>query len=85
MYSNERKFGNFKKNHNWRDEAINLRKAVSQTDKSVADPGAWRPGDPGPPLSLLKLVKKKDGHCTGPQFSRLIAPPPSDKFLDPLL
>ena len=34
----------------------------------------------GPPLPLLKLVKKKDGHCATPQVSRVIAPLPRIYF-----
>ena len=36
------------------------------------------------PLPLLKLVQKKMAGA-GPQVSQVIGPPPSDKFLDPLL
>ena len=41
------------------------------------------PGGSGPPYPCYNL-SKKDGHCTGPQVSRIIGPP-SVKFLDPLL
>ena len=44
---------------------------------TVADPGG--PGGPGPPAPV-KTSKKKDGHHTAPQVSRVIASPPLTNF-----
>ena len=46
---------------------------------SVAGLWEWRRGHA--PLTLLKLVKKRWSSCAAASF----APPPLDKFLDPLL
>ena len=37
------------------------------------------------PLALLKLVKKRWPPCAAASFASHVAPPPLDKFLDPLL
>ena len=48
----------------------------------VADPGGPRLRAPPAPV---RTSQKKDGPHCGLQVSRVIAPPPRDKFLNPLL
>ena len=50
---------------------------------TVADPGG-APEARAPPAPV-KTSQKKDGRHHGPQVLQVIGPPPSDKFLDPLL
>ena len=50
--------------------------------RTVADPRGGG-GSEAHPLPLFKLVKEKK--MATRQVSRVIAPPPQDKFLDPLL
>ena len=61
---------------------MRMTKSNSRAD-AVADPkGARRPGRP---LPLLKLVKNKMAAAPRRKFRESSPPPPSDKFLDPLL